>query len=303
MNTEASHSSPHYSSLSYFKNALQLFDDAQIPDALQSLDAAIIFSNNSPFYIHQKIRILFHLGALKSCSEFIIGQIEYLYKYSSLYMFCRTLDYLQIINQYTVGQLKTILHQNHIPYCIATYYKEWLTAKEKPFLELAEAALNNDDYALCIDFCSLMIKYKQTRAPKMLYMMAYSYHMLNELDKANAMYTEYAKLAADRSQVSIDLILIAMELGNYDIAILSLKDLLEQDPLNKTYLTYLGECYCQSGKVSTAIRTFQSIAKMYPDDVQNLFNLSHAYSRLKKNWRSKRCRKAAEKQFQRNSNP
>lgn len=302
MTTKAPHSSPHYSSLSYFKTALQLFDTAQIPDALQSLDAAIIFSNNSPFYIHQKVRILFQLGALKSCSEFIIGQIEYLYKSSSLYLFCRTIDYLQLINQYTIGQLKTILNQNHIPYCIAMHYKDWLTAKEKPFLELAEAALNNDDYTLCIDYCKLMIKYKQTKTPKMLYMMAYSYHMLGDLDKAQDMYKEYEKTATDKKQISIDLVFIAMELGDYETAVFSLKELLQNDPANQTYLTYLGECYYQAGKVSTAIHTFRTIAKIYPDDVQNLFNLSHAYSRLKKNWRSKYYRKAAEKQLKRNSN-
>ena len=302
MTIEASHSSPHYPSLYYFKTALSLFDDAKIPDALQSLDAAIVFSNNAPFYIHQKIRILFQLGALKSCNEFILGQIEYLYKSSSLYIFCRTLDYLQQINHYTVGQLKTILHQNHIPYCLAMHYKEWLTAKNKPFFTLAEAAFRDDDFPLCIDYCQLLYKYEKIRSPQVLYMLAYSYHMLNELDKAKAVYIEYESTASDKDQISIDLILIAMELGDYEAAILALKDLLTSDPLNKTYLSYLGECYSQAGKMAEAIKTFRSITKIYPEDTQNLFNLSHAYSRLNKNWRAKHYRKNAEKQLKRNSN-
>ena len=302
MNAEALHSSSHYSPQKYFRNALQLFESADIPVALQALDAAIVFSNNSPFYIHHKIRILYQLGALKSCSQLIIAQLEYLYKYGSLYLFCRTVDILQLINHYSIGQLQTLLHRNHIPYCIALHYQEWLTTRKKPFFNLARAALQDEDYELCMGYCELYIKYDQIRTKEILYMMARSYHMLGNLTEAKALYLEYLGTSNKKEEVTLQLIFVLMELEEYDLAIERLKELLAHDPQNKSYLSYLGECYYKANKISASIQAYETVSKYYPNDVQNLFNLSHAYGKLNKNWRSKHYYKEAEKQLKRNNN-
>lgn len=296
MNAEASQHSSHYSPQKYFKNALQLFEAVQIPIALQSLDAAIFFSNNSPFYIHQKVRILYKLGALDSCHQFIMSQLEYLYKHGSFYILCRTIDFLQLIKHYSTGQLQTILHQHHIPYCLANHYKEWLTTAQRPFASLAQTAFRKDNYERCISYCQLFLK-NHAPIPSILYIMAYSYHMTYDFEQATHVYDAYLRLVPTNIDARLAIIFISMESKQYEQGISSLKELLSQDPHNKTYLSYLGECYYQANKPLEALQTFETIVKHHPDDLQNLFNLFHSYTFLNKNWRAKHTMKEIQKRL------
>lgn len=294
-----SHSSFQLSPQAYFKNALLLFNEQQLQPALQAIDAAIIFSHNSPFYIYQKIRILYDLGAYKSCTQLIVSQLEYLYKQGSLYILCRVLNYLQKMNRYTLHDLKNLLIQHHVPYCLADSYNTLLTQKDKPFLLLARKALVQDDYNLCLCYCSLYCKVNPI-TPDIMYMKAYSYHMLCDLIPARNNYLEYLKAQPNHTPAYIHVSLISMELGDYTVAIDYLKQASDMEPSNTEYLFYLGECYYAAKKFEQAIATYEAIAKLEPNNLQNCFNLSHAYQKINRRRLSKRYLKCAKKQLRLN---
>lgn len=265
----------------YFKNALLLFENQQLSSALQAIDAAIVFSNNSPFYIYQKIRILYNLGDYRSCSQLIVSQLAYLYKHSSLYILCRILDYLQKMNHYTLGDLKKLLGYHHVPYCLADSYKTLLTQKDKPFLLLAKKAMVQDDYTLCLCYCQLYCKLHPV-TPDIMYMKAYSYHILCDLIQARTNYIAYLKAQPNNTLAYIHVSFISMELGDYEVATDYLQKASDMEPSNKQYLFYLGECYYNAKKYEQAITTYEAIAKLEPDNLQNCFNLFHAYQKINK---------------------
>lgn len=296
METIETYGSLQLSPQACFKNALLLFQNQQLPSALQAIDAAIVFSNHSPFYIYQKIRILYDLGAYKSCSQLIVSQLQYLYKHGSLYILCRVLDYLQKINHYELDDLKNLLSHHHVPYCLADSYDTLLTQKDKPFLSLAKKALVQDDYTLCLSYCNLYCKlYLAT--PDILYMKAYSYHMLGDLEKARHLYIDYLKMQPTDTSVATYVSFISMELGDYEVALEYLQKVSAMEPSNTQYLFYLGECYYASKKYEQAIATYKTIAKLEPNNLQNCFNLSHAYEKISKRRLSKRYLKRIQKQL------
>lgn len=292
------HGSFQLSPQAYFKNALFLFENQQLPAALQAIDAAIVFSNNSPFYIYQKIRILYNLGAYKNCSQLIVSQLGYLYKHSSLYILCRILDYLQKINHYNLEDLKKLLHHHHVPYCLADSYYTLLTEKNKPFLSLAKKAIVQDDYSLCLCYCQLYLKLHPS-TPEVIYMKAYASHMLGDLIQARHNYIDYLKEQSHNASAHISASFISMELGDYEVAIEHLLKACSIEPSNKQYLFYLGECYYAAKKFDQAIATYQTIAKLDPDNLQNCFNLSHAYQKVSKRRLSRRYLKRIKKQLKR----
>lgn len=294
MITSTSEHAPFLAPHTYFKNALILFENGEVEAALQTMDAAIVFSNNSPFYIYQKVKLLYHLGALKSCTQLIVSQLEYLYKYSSLYILCRVINYLQLINHYTKPQLEKLLHSHHVPYCLAQHYHEWLTLKHKPFFKLAQKAMFQDNYRLCLDYCQIYLKcYPPTI--QLLEMQAYTYHILGDLASAEQIYQKCLHLDATSTTIYEQLVMIYMELGQYEAAIAQLKYLLNLEPTHKDYLSYLGECYTLSKQPKLALQTYKTINKYYPDDIQNYFNLSHIYRKTNKKWHAHRCLKHVKK--------
>jgi len=290
------HGSFQLSPQAYFRNALRLLHNQQLSSALQSIDTAIVFSHHSPFYIYQKIRILYDLGAYKSCSQLIVSQLGHLYKHSSLYILCRTLDYFQKMNHYTLDDLKNLLSHHHVPYCLADSYATLLTQKDKPFLLLAKKAMVQDDYTLCICYCQLYCKLHPI-SPDIMYMKAYSHHMLGDLMQARNNYIEYLKVQPNNTSASVNLSFIYMELGDYESATSYLQKVSAIEPSNKQYLFYLGECYYASKKFDQAIATYKSIAELEPDNLQNCFNLSHAYQKLSKPIFSRRYLKRIKKQL------
>lgn len=269
--------SPH----AYFKKALALFEAHQFPSALQAIDAAIVFSHNAPFYIYQKIRLLYQLGALKNCSELILAQLEHLYRHASLYLLCRSIDYLQQINQYDSKYLAKILKHRHIPYCLADSYQTLLTQKNKPFMALAKKAMVQDDYPLCLCYCELYLKI-HSKTPEILSIQAYAYHMLGDLVKAKNSASQELKISPKKAPVLAHLGAIFMEIGDYSSAIDAFKKAASLEPTNTEYLLYLGECYYVAKKTEAAISTYERIALEDPSNLQNYFNLSHTYKKLSK---------------------
>ena len=290
------HESLQLSPRAYFKNALLLLKQQQIPDALQAIDAAIVFSHHSPFYIYQKMRLLYNLDAYKSCHRLIVSQLPHLYKHGSLYILCRTLDYLQKIQNYELEDLKNLLITHHVPYCLADSYSTLLTQKNKPFLSLAQKAMFQDDYILCLSYCDLYCKI-HSETPDILYMKAYSYHMLRNLIQAKNYYQAYLKTCPDQALAYSHMGLISMELGDYTHATYYLQQAATLAPTQIEYLFYLGECYYASKKFEQALATYESIAKLDPNNLQNHFNLSHTYEKLNKRRLSKRYQKCIKKQF------
>lgn len=131
-----------------------------------------------------------------------------------------------------------------------------------------------------------------------MYMKAYSYHMLYNLIPARNNYMEYLMTQPDNPSAYINVSLISMELGDYTIAINYLQQAFAMDSSNTQYLFYLGECYYAAKKFKEAIATYEIIAKLEPGNLQNCFNLSHAYKKINKRRLSKRYLKRIKKQLQ-----
>lgn len=284
--------SPHQ----YFKDALELFQCNQLPAALQSLDAAIVFSQNSPFYIYQKIRLLYQIGALQSCNELIVSQLEHLYKHGSLYILCRSLDYLQKVTPYPLNELRTLLDEHRVPYCLADSYSIWLYQKDKPFFSLAEKALVQGHYTLCLSYCELYLKLYQSNA-HICYMQGFCHHILGHLIQAKCYYQEYVKFNPNEASSYVHVGLIAMELGDYPLAITYLEHASNLEPNELNYQLYLGECYYAAKKYNLAATTYTSIITKEPTNLQSYFNLSHTYKKMSKNRLSKRYTRSIQKQL------
>ena len=148
--------SPH----SYFKKSLELMRSHHLKDALQAIDAAIIFSSNSPFYIYQKVKLLFHLNALEACSHFILLQLQHFFRDASLYLVCRLIDYYQKINALDTLALAKLLEVHHLPSCLAQEYTTLLKNPNCNFLPKLNKVMFQDHYKLCIDYCELILKTK-----------------------------------------------------------------------------------------------------------------------------------------------
>lgn len=271
----------------YFKNARLLSEQGDFIEAIKSMDTAIVLSCNSPFYIYQKIRLLFNLDYFRSCSEFIVSQLSYLYKQGSLYIFCRTLDFFQKMNHYSVDQLSKLLSCYEIPLCLADTYEEILFERKRPFYDLAHQAMDKGDYNLCLSYCELYQKAFPTHGD-IVYMKAYSYHMLGQLQKALLEYLIYSKMRPNTAMASIHIAFVLMELRDYETAISFFEKANKMEPSNIDFLLYLGECYYVSKQYSLALSIYKDIEKAQPDHIQNLFNLSHTYAKLKKNHLSRR---------------
>ncbi len=269
----------------YFQKALTLATKGAIEAALQSLDAAIVFSNNSPFYIYQKVKLLFDLGAYESCNKLISTQLEYFFKNASLYLVCRFIDYYQTINQLDLIQLQNFLDEKHLPYCLATEYKELLYHPNKSLLPLAKKAAVQDHYKLCISYCDLLTK-TQKFTLKVIYMKAYAYHMLGDLTKARLCYLECISLEPTDALAYNNLGLVFMEEGLYKDALSALEKAVSFAPECKTYLMHLAECHCRYKHYDAAIKIYEDLHKAFPDDLQIYFNLCYIYKKHNKKYLS-----------------
>jgi len=284
--------SPHY----FFKKSLNYFKEGQLYYTLQSIDAAIIFSNSSPFYIYQKIRFLYNLDTPENCSNFIVSQLEYLYKHSSLYILCRSIDYLVHLNSYDLNSLASLLACHQIPSCLADYYHAILVQKDKCFFKQAQKALIQDDYTLCLSYCDLYLKLHPV-TPKISKLQAYSHHILGHLHTAKKYYLQSLELDPNNAESYNNIGLISMELGDYDTAICYFQKASTLNPDNLNYQLHLGECYYIARRLADAIHTYENIAQKFPTNLQNYFNLSHTYKKMCKNRLSKRYAKIIQKQL------
>ena len=282
--------------LSTLHDARQQLNDGELPEALQTIDAAIIFSGSGPFYIYQKIRIMYDAGALESCSEFIETQLEQLYKHASLYILCRTLDYYQKINHLPLTEFRDFLHTHTIPTCLADHYVTLLTQKHLPFLQLAKKALVQDDYHLASSYCTLILKIDPNNK-EALYINGYAYHMLRDLDKANFYYDSYLQHNLCDPHAYVMLGSVYLEQGVPTLAMDYFEKAACLDPTNKEYLSYVAECHLAHTNYLKALGVYQRIAKYYPNDIQNLFNLAFAYKKARKKCRSKFCVVKAKRQL------
>lgn len=281
-----------FSSHDYFKHSLALLKADKTDEALQLLDAAIVFSNNSPFYIFQKIRVLFNIGTYKDCSKFIITQLEYLYNNSSLYLFCRTVDYLQLMNYYSEDDLEAILKYNHIPYCLANIYKDLLYVYRPDFSSLANRALLKGNYTLCIEYCKLYLRFYAI-SYEIIDVMSYAYHMLGELNNAYTTLFSHSNLFENIPQFHTQLGYILMELKDYKSAIKHLSRACDLEPDNIQHLSDLAECYGLTKNLELSSGAYLKCIDNEYDNTQIYFNLSHLYKKANKGRLSKHYLKLA----------
>lgn len=284
----------------YIQKAFNLIKIGQITDAIRCMDTAIIFSHNAPFYIFQKVKLLYYFGDQASCNSFIISQLNYLYQKGSLYILCRILCYLQRINHYSLDALKTLLSNNSIPYCLADCYPVILRRKYKPLYHIAHKAMIQDDYPLCIAYLEICLKctYAFKHYPDIYYHLGYAHHMLGQLLNAQKYYELYFQLQPYAADAYLNLGFVSMEMGDYTTAIHYFNKACLMAPDHPYYPLYLGECYYLAKKYSKAISTYQKFAKMHPDNLQVYFNLSHTYKKMSKRHLSKYYNKHIHKQIQ-----
>ena len=283
----------------YLKKAFELIRNSQTTDAIQCIDTAIIFSHHAPFYIFQKIKLLYYWGNQTICSQFILSQLSHLYKNGSLYIFCRTLGYLQKINHYNTAALKIYLDQQHIPYCLADCYPLILRRKYKTLYKMAHKAMMQDNYPLCIDYLHICLKCTCTynESTDIYYKLAYSYHMLGRLLDAKKYYELYFELQPYAADAYTNLGFITMELGDLTSAIHYFKKACLMVPSHPDYPLYLGECLYLAKKYSEAVNTYKAFSKEHPDNLQVYFNLSHTYKKMAKTNLSKHYTKFVNKQL------
>ena len=288
----------HYSPHDYFKEALSLIKSQKITDALQSMDASIVFSHNAPFYIYQKIRLLYELGAYKNCSQLIVSQLDYFYKHASLYLLCRCIKYFQEINHFEVDLLARLLKQHHVPYCLADCYEMLLTKKDKSFFQLAQKAKKQDDYPLCLCYCDLELKLHPHHAETYT-LKIYALHILGQLMEAQKVSSVYQALVPTDPEGYASSALIYMELGRYNAAICDLQKALSLSPNHEDYLAFLAECYYLSKQYNEAVLIYQQLTAKQPDNLQYYFNLSHIYQKTRKKRLSKHYIKLIQKTLKR----
>lgn len=262
----------------YFKRALELSCNGNTEEAIQSIDAAIIISNNSPFYIYQKMKLLYNLNLTERCSQFIITQLEYLFKNASLYLVCRFIDYYQKMHHLDLARLTLLLENAHLPYCLALEYEDLLYHPHKTLIYFAQKASLQDHHKLCISYCDLIHKTKAFSSDT-VYLKAYSYHMLGNLMKARLTYMEFIALEPENALAYHNLGLILMEQGQYLEALKALEKAHQLAPTNKNYLMHLAECHCRFKHYEEAIKIYESLHKDFPDDLQTYFNLSYIYKK------------------------
>ena len=284
--------SPH----TYFQKSMHLAHECAIEEALQTIDAAIIFSHNAPFYIYQKMKLLFNLGTYESCSELILSQLEYLFKNASLYLLCRFIDYYQKINHIDSASLSTLLEKAHVPYCLANEYEDLLYHPYKPLMPLAKKATIQDHHKLCISYCDLLTKTREFSS-EVIYLKAYSYHMLGDLMKARLCYMEFIALEPHSALAYNNLGLIFMEEGLYLDALKALQKATSLEPNNKEYLMHLAECYCNFKHYQEAAKIYKSLHKAFPDDLQTYFDLSYTYRKYNKKFLYRKYTKKAKKKL------
>ncbi|WP_054740352.1 tetratricopeptide repeat protein [Cellulosilyticum ruminicola] len=262
----------------YFKKSLDFTCNGNTEEAIQSMDTAIIISDNAPFYIYQKMKLLYTLNLTERCSQFIITQLEYLFKNASLYLVCRFIDYYQKIHDLDLARLTLLLESIHLPYCLALEYKDLLYHPRKSLTHLAQKASIQDHHKLCISYCELIHKTK-VFSPDIIYLKAYSYHMLGNLIKARLTYMEFIALEPENALAYHNLGLILMEQAQYLEAQKALEKANELAPNNKHYLMDLAECHTRFKHYEEAIAIYKSLHKAFPDDLQTYFNLSYIYKK------------------------
>lgn len=296
METNNSQNSLQLSPLNYLKIALRLLSENKLQNALQSIDAAIVFSHNSPFYIYQKIRILYDLGAYKSCSKLIVSQLEHLYKHGSLYILYRGIDYYQKINNLDTDDINNLLKSLKIPYSLGQDYKKLLVSRDINFLKCAKIAHVKDQHELCISYIDLYIK-SHTCSPDTIHMKADSYHLLGDLNTSLVFYKEYLNMQPENPDAYVYIGQVLMELNQHIEALDYFKKAIDLDSTNKDALSCLAECNINLGKYDAALATYQTIEKYYSKDIQNYFDILFVYKKLNKGFSIRRYNKKLREQL------
>lgn len=266
---------------SYFKAALKLIRINEIDEALKSIDSAILFSQHTPFYIYQKVKLLFSIQHHEQCLHTINSHISYLYKHGSLYIVCRILDYYQKLTQCNQVDLCTFLINYQLPSCLALHYTSWLTTRRRNILSHAQNAFTHDQWNSCIDYCNLYLKgYAPTY--DILYLKALAYYRLGNLYKSKELLNCCLSMNSKEPSIYLHLGYIHMELYKFNEAIDAFQSASSLDPENKNYMLHIGECYTASREYDLAYHFYKKLSIRYPQDQQIRFNLFYLCSKHSK---------------------
>lgn len=284
--------SPH----GYFLKGLSLHHSQQFDEALDYINMTIILSNNSPFYIYQKIKFLYTSEDYEACYSFIISQFEWLYKNASLYILCRTISYYQSIKKLSIPLLEDTLEAYGIPSCLADSYE--LLLKKPPHIlkRLIQKAIVQDQYVLALNYIAL-IERNTSLTADLLYLKGYAYHMLGQLENAHTAYLAYSEMMPHSASSFHHIGMVLMEMKYYHSACKNLEQALRLESDNITYALHLGECYYVSQKYTLAAKLYENLHKRFPTNLQISFNLMHTYKTTHHFLHSRKYAKQIKKQL------
>lgn len=259
----------------YFKQALVHIKNGKVQEGIDLLDMCIFLSNYSPFYIYQKVKLLFNSKRYQECSDYIIANLSFLYNRCSLYIICRLIHYYEQIHS-SANSLSELLTAQHLPSILTIEYKNILFHHTSHFHHLAECALIQDKLETCLDYCNLMIKLNRL-TPSILYMKAQAHHLLRELFEARNTYLHCIALDEQFEPAYSNLSFVLMEQGAYREAISYLEHIYTLFPYKNCYLSYQAECFIVLKAYSKAIKCLKQLICSQPFYVQAYFDLAHIY--------------------------
>lgn len=272
-----------FSPYTYFQKSLYFVRQNCQSEALQAIDTAILFSNSTPFYIYQKVKLLFNLGMLEACSQFILTQFRYFSRNASLYLLCRLIDYYQKINHLDNHELAELLTSCKVPFCLSTEYQHLLEDPHYNLMPLINKAMFQDKYTLCLSYCEVLLK---TRHPRneFYFLKGYFHHMLRDLVEARTYYKHYISLEPKDSMVYDHLGQVYMEEGLYLNALEAFHIAGMYQPNEKSYKMHLAECYYVCRQYDACAHVYEELSALFPDDLQIAFNLSCLYKKHNKKY-------------------
>jgi len=277
-----------------FNMSLKSLDLCNFVEAINLIDLAITYAAKKEFYMYQKVKILYVACLYSKCSYYIEENLTCFYKYCSLNIFSQVLHYYQQSCQASTDSLKQLLIQKDIPSVLADKYVAILNKKDVGFLEKATDAMDQSDYATCIDYCNLLLKQNAPPIPAYL-MKAKSHQILEQYNLAIKAYKKALILQPNLASIYYNLALIMMALKQYAKAISYSQQALRIEPFNLVYRNLLAEGFYKWRKYDSALLYFKKVIGLNPNCREAYLRIADIYHLTQK---PKKARKYYKKLLQ-----
>lgn len=271
----------------YFNMSLESLHLFDFEGAIHLIDLAITHATKKEFYMFQKVKILFVACLYPKCSYYIEENLTYFYKYCSLNIFSQILYYYQQSCGGSADSLNQLLIQKSIPSILAHKYVAIINKEDVNFLEEATHAMDQNDYATCINYCNLLLK--QNAPPISVYLMkAKSHQILGQYDLAIKTYKKALILQANLASIYYNLSLIMIALKQYAKAISYSQQALRIEPSNVVYRSLLAEGFYKWRKYDSALIYFKKVIGQNPNCTEAYLRIADIYNITQKPKKARR---------------